>query len=95
MHVHTAGPPWVQTTSTPPSLPTCLHLPAAFLRAVLAFMRPFISKKAARKIKVVQSLQEIAAATEGEVTLQSLGPAFNANLAAHEAAAAAAASATP
>ena len=50
--------------------------PAAFLRAVLAFMRPFVSKKAGRKIKQVQSLDEIAAATEGEVTLQSLGPAF-------------------
>jgi hypothetical protein len=59
---------------THPRASTCLA--AAFLRAVLAFMRPFVSKKAGRKIKQVQSLDEIAAATEGEVTLQSLGPAF-------------------
>ena len=39
-------------------------------------MRPFVSKKAGRKIKQVQGLEEIAAATGGEVTLQSLGPAF-------------------
>lgn len=55
----------------------CPHLlPAAFLRAVLGFMRPFFSKKAGRKIKQVQSVHEIAEATGGEVTVQSLGPAF-------------------
>ncbi|KAI3428329.1 hypothetical protein D9Q98_006709 [Chlorella vulgaris] len=50
--------------------------PSAFLRAVLGFMRPFFSKKAGRKIKQVQSVHEIAEATGGEVTVQSLGPAF-------------------
>ncbi len=61
----------------PCSLPCpSLCLPAAFLRTVLAFMRPFFSKKAGRKIKQVQSVHEIAEATGGEVTLQSLGPAF-------------------
>ena len=62
----------------PGPLPACLpaRLPAAFLRTVLAFMRPFVSKKAGRKIKQVQSVHEIAEATGGEVTVQSLGPAF-------------------
>lgn len=150
-----------------------LHV-AAFLRAVLAFMRPFVSKKAGRKIKQVrarlarglgrgwgggwgtvaascgdgcwasacalrraspipllrfppdvascrpwqalphqhrrpprlpwapgtpavqvQSVHEIAAATEGEVTVQSLGAAFAADLAADEELAAAAGDASP
>lgn len=71
----------------PPPAPA----PAAFLRAVLAFMRPFVSRKAHRKIKLVASVHELAGATEGEVTLQSLGPAFLAeHLAAEEAAGAAA-----
>ena len=57
-------------------------------------MRPFVSRKAHRKIKLVGSVHDVAAATEGEVTLQSLGPAFLAeHLAAEEAAAAAAAAA--
>lgn len=75
--------------------PTPLHpRKPAFLRTVLAFMRPFVSRKAHRKIKQVQSVHDIATATDGEVTLQSLGPAFVAEqLAAEEAAAAAAAAA--
>lgn len=162
-----------------PSNPACSSpLPAAaFLRTVLAFMRPFVSKKAHRKIKQVrscaglswlglrhslacqrtipcprcrreasarppvlslsasdsasssvlssklseslsvgahpavatpaclesppppsptlqvQSVHDIAAATEGEVTLASLGPAFSAELLADEEKAAAAAAA--
>ncbi|KAL4442093.1 hypothetical protein ABPG77_011354 [Micractinium sp. CCAP 211/92] len=69
--------------------------PSAFLRAVLAFMRPFVSKKAGRKIKQVQSVHEIAAVTDGEVTVQSLGTAFAADLAADEELAGAAGDASP
>ncbi|KAL4427888.1 hypothetical protein ABPG75_001977 [Micractinium tetrahymenae] len=69
--------------------------PSAFLRAVLAFMRPFVSKKAGRKIKQVQSVHEIASVTDGEVTVQSLGSAFAADLAADEELAAAAGDASP
>ena len=50
--------------------------PSAFLRAVVAFMRPFVSQKAGKKIKAVESLEEIGAATGGEVTMQHLGEAF-------------------
>ena len=41
-------------------------------------MRPFVSKKAGRKIKQVESLQELGEATGGEVTVQHLGAAFSA-----------------
>ena len=47
--------------------------PSGFLRAILAFMRPFVSTKASRKIKLVESLEEIEVATEREVTISSLG----------------------
>ena len=50
--------------------------PSAFLKAILAFMRPFVSKKAARKIKVVESVEEIGDSTSGEVTMHHLGDSF-------------------
>jgi hypothetical protein len=50
--------------------------PSGFLRAILAFMRPFVSKKAGRKIKLVESLEEIEEATSGEVTMHHLGASF-------------------
>ena len=50
--------------------------PSAFLKAILAFMRPFVSKKAGRKIKVVESVEEIGEATSGEVTMHHLGETF-------------------
>lgn len=50
--------------------------PSGFLRAILAFMRPFVSKKAGRKIKLVESLEEIGEATSGEVTMHHLGASF-------------------
>lgn len=50
--------------------------PSAFLRAVLNFMKPFVSKKAGRKIKLVDSLEEIGEATGGEVTMSHLGDSF-------------------
>ena len=58
--------------------------PGAFLRAMLAFMRPFVSHKAARKIVQVESLEELGAATAGEVTVQHLGREFLAVHAAEE-----------
>lgn len=50
--------------------------PSGFLRAILAFMRPFVSKKAGRKIKLVETLEEIGEATSGEVTMHHLGASF-------------------
>lgn len=50
--------------------------PSGFLRAILAFMRPFVSKKAGRKIKLVESLEEIGEATSGEVTMHHLGQGY-------------------
>jgi hypothetical protein len=50
--------------------------PSRFLKAILAFMRPFVSKKAGRKIKVVESLEELGEVTSGEVTMHHLGTAF-------------------
>lgn len=50
--------------------------PSGFLRAVLMFMRPFVSKKAGRKIKLVDRLEDISIETGGEVTMQHLSPAF-------------------
>jgi len=47
--------------------------PSGFLRTIMAFMRPFVSTKAARKIKLVESVEEIEEATEREVTQSSLG----------------------
>lgn len=69
--------------------------PSAFLRAVLAFMRPFVSKKAGRKIKTVESLDELSGATGGEVGVPHLGQRFlDDDAAVQEADAAAAAGAT-
>ena len=60
--------------------------PTAFLKAVLRFMSPFVSKKAGRKIKVVEDVRELGEATGGEVTLHHLGQAFlEADAAAQEA----------
>jgi len=50
--------------------------PTGFLKAILAFMRPFVSRKAGRKIKTVESLEEIGVATGGEVTLHHLSRRF-------------------
>jgi len=50
--------------------------PSGFLRAIMSFMRPFVSKKAARKIKLLEKVEDIADATDGEVTLQHLGARF-------------------
>ena len=50
--------------------------PSGFLKAILRFMRPFVSKKAARKIKLVDSLEEIAESTGSEVTMHHLGQPF-------------------
>ena len=47
--------------------------PSGFLRAIMAFMRPFVSAKAGKKIKMVESIAEIEVATEREVTQSSLG----------------------
>lgn len=50
--------------------------PSGFLRAIISFMRPFVSKKAARKIKLLEKVEDVAEATDGEVTLQHLGAQF-------------------
>ena len=50
--------------------------PSGFLRAIMSFMRPFVSKKAARKIKLLEKVEDVAEATDGEVTLQHLGAQF-------------------
>jgi hypothetical protein len=50
--------------------------PSGFLKAMLAFMKPFVSKKAGRKIKAVDSLEEIGGKTGGEVTMHHLGERF-------------------
>ena len=50
--------------------------PSFFLRAVLAFMRPFVSAKAGRKIRQVQSLAGVGEVTGGEVTVAHLGRSF-------------------
>jgi hypothetical protein len=50
--------------------------PSGFLKAMLAFMKPFVSKKAGRKIKAVDTLEEIGESTGGEVTLHHLGEKF-------------------
>lgn len=50
--------------------------PSAWLRFLLAFSRPFVSHKAHRKVCVVETLGEVAAATGGEVTVQHFGSAF-------------------
>ena len=50
--------------------------PSFFLRAVLAFMRPFVSAKAGRKVKQVQSLEALGEATGGEVAVAHLGRRF-------------------
>lgn len=50
--------------------------PSGFLKAMLSFMRPFVSKKAGRKIKAVDTLEEIGEKTGGEVTIHHLGEKF-------------------
>jgi len=50
--------------------------PTGFLKAILAFMRPFVSRKAGRKIKTVDRLEEIGEVTGGEVTMHHLGKRF-------------------
>lgn len=50
--------------------------PSGFLKAMLAFMKPFVSKKAGRKIKAVDTLEEIGENTGGEVTIHHLGEKF-------------------
>jgi Divergent CRAL/TRIO domain len=68
--------------------------PSGFLKAMLAFMRPFVSKKAGRKIKAVDILEEMGEATGGEVTVHHLGEKFlNDDAVAAEAEAAAASAA--
>lgn len=50
--------------------------PSGFLRAILAFMRPFVSKKAGKKVKLVDRLEDIAQETGGEVSMHHLGGPF-------------------
>ncbi|KAL0049226.1 hypothetical protein WJX82_009144 [Trebouxia sp. C0006] len=50
--------------------------PTGGLKALVACIRPFVSAKAARKVRKVESLADIAAATSGEVTIQHLGTRF-------------------
>jgi len=50
--------------------------PSGFLKAVLRFMRPFVSKKAGKKIKVVEDASELGEVTGGEVTVHHLGQSF-------------------
>ena len=50
--------------------------PTGFLRAVVKFMRAFISSKAHRKIKLLNELDEVSEATNAEVTLDHLGREF-------------------
>ncbi|GFR43549.1 hypothetical protein Agub_g4642 [Astrephomene gubernaculifera] len=50
--------------------------PSAWARALLALAQPFVSKKAAHKVKKVDNLVQIAEATGGEVKLESLGSRF-------------------
>ncbi|DBA82124.1 TPA: hypothetical protein ACH3X1_007113 [Trebouxia sp. C0004] len=50
--------------------------PTGGLKALVACIRPFVSAKAARKVRKVESLAHIAAATSGEVTIQHLGTRF-------------------
>ncbi|KXZ43314.1 hypothetical protein GPECTOR_94g636 [Gonium pectorale] len=50
--------------------------PSAWARALLALAQPFVSKKAAHKVKKVDNLVQVAEATGGEVRLESLGARF-------------------
>lgn len=50
--------------------------PTGGLKTLVACIRPFVSAKAARKVRKVESLADIAAATSGEVTIQHLGTRF-------------------
>ena len=46
---------------------------------MLAMLRPFVSKKAGRKIRLVETLAEIGNGTGGEMVAGSLGAAFCSN----------------
>ncbi|GLI58676.1 hypothetical protein VaNZ11_000419 [Volvox africanus] len=50
--------------------------PSAWARALLTLAQPFVSKKAAHKVKKVDNLVQISDATGGEVKLESLGGRF-------------------
>ncbi|GIL46969.1 hypothetical protein Vafri_3828 [Volvox africanus] len=50
--------------------------PSAWARTLLALAQPFVSKKAAHKVKKVDNLVQISEATGGEVKLESLGGRF-------------------
>ncbi|EFJ51024.1 hypothetical protein VOLCADRAFT_88246 [Volvox carteri f. nagariensis] len=50
--------------------------PSAWARTLLALAQPFVSKKAAHKVKKVDNLVQISDATSGEVKLESLGARF-------------------
>ncbi|GIL98435.1 hypothetical protein Vretimale_3815 [Volvox reticuliferus] len=50
--------------------------PTAWARTLLALAQPFVSKKAAHKVKKVDNLVQISDATGGEVKLESLGGRF-------------------
>ncbi|CAL5219363.1 g1182 [Coccomyxa viridis] len=52
--------------------------PSKPLKALLAFLKPFVSRKAHRKVLKIESLATVAYATNNEVTLASLGPRFTA-----------------
>ncbi|KAK9825463.1 hypothetical protein WJX81_005184 [Elliptochloris bilobata] len=74
---------WLLTTYRSLSRPFRKHVkrivlvrPSAGLKALLALLRPFASRKAGRKIVAVESLTGIEAATRGEVAIAHLGPRF-------------------
>eukprot|EP00891_Asterochloris_glomerata_P000615 jgi/Astpho2/615/Aster-04457 len=50
--------------------------PTGWLKTLLAVVRPVTSRKSARKLKKLDSLSQLAAATNNEVTLQHLGTRF-------------------
>mmetsp|Transcript_19015 Transcript_19015/g.40958 ORF Transcript_19015/g.40958 Transcript_19015/m.40958 type:complete len:906 (+) Transcript_19015:72-2789(+) len=50
--------------------------PSAWAKLLLFLSRPFVSSKAADKIKKVESITDIGAATNGEVDVSHLGNAF-------------------
>lgn len=50
--------------------------PSKWLKTLLAMIRPFISRKAHRKVLVAESLYLLPELTNGEINMHHLGPRF-------------------
>ena len=50
--------------------------PSTWAKMMLILSRPFVSSKAADKVKRVESIVDLAEVTRGEVDLHHLGPSF-------------------